>query len=76
MLGDVDWANLNVAAAFVLGAILATIATIRIVRAVFAVKRDESRKDAGVVRLDVLYVLEVVLIVLTIVYIVGKLNDR
>jgi len=40
-----DWSNLNVAAAFILGAILATVATIRIVRAVSATMRDERRKD-------------------------------
>lgn len=34
MLAAVDWGNLVPAAAFVLGAILATIATIRVVRAV------------------------------------------
>jgi len=40
-----DWSNLNVAAAFILGAILATVATIRIVRAVSATMREERRKD-------------------------------
>ena len=78
MIAGVDWTTVNIAGAFVVGAVLATIATIRIFRVVFGVRRDEGRKDrdAGAVRLDVLYVLEVVLIVLTIVYIVGKLNDR
>jgi len=32
-----DWANLTVAGAFVLGAVLATIATLRVVRAVTSV---------------------------------------
>jgi hypothetical protein len=41
----VDWDNLVPAAAFVLGAILATIATIRIVRAVSGTLREERRKD-------------------------------
>jgi hypothetical protein len=34
VLGAVDWANLQVAGAFVLGAILATVAVLRVVRAV------------------------------------------
>jgi hypothetical protein len=74
MVADVDWANLNVAAAFVLGAVLATIATIRIVRAVFGVRRDEARKDdVGAVRVDVIAVLEIVVLVLTIVYVADKI---
>jgi len=40
-----DWANLSVAGAFMLGAILATVATIRIVRAVSSTLREERRKD-------------------------------
>ena len=68
---DVDWANLNVAAAFVLGAILATIATIRIVRAVFGVRRDEKRKDDG--RVDLLYLLECILAAVAIVYLADKI---
>ena len=37
MLGAVEWANLTVAGAFVLGAVLATIAVLRVVRAVTGV---------------------------------------
>jgi hypothetical protein len=45
MIAAVDWSNLTVAAAFVLGAILATIATIRIVRVAASTLREERRKD-------------------------------
>jgi hypothetical protein len=41
----VDWASLHVAGAFVLGAVLGTVATIRIMRAVALVIRTERRKD-------------------------------
>jgi hypothetical protein len=34
VLGAVDWSNVDVAGAFVLGAVLATIAVLRVVRAV------------------------------------------
>jgi hypothetical protein len=45
MLAGVEWQNVNIAGAFVLGAILATVATIRIVRAVSIMLRKEGRKD-------------------------------
>ena len=45
MTGAVDWGSLPVAGAFVLGAVLATVATIRIMRAVATVIRTERRKD-------------------------------
>lgn len=41
---DVDWANLTVAAAFVLGAVLATIAVLRVVHAVTAMFAAEMRR--------------------------------
>lgn len=41
MLAAIDWADVTVAAAFILGAIGGTIATIRITRAVF----DEARRE-------------------------------
>ena len=44
MLGAVDWDNLLPAAAFVLGAVLATIATIRVVRAVAIMFGAELRR--------------------------------
>jgi hypothetical protein len=44
MLG-VDWDNVNLAGAFIIGAALATVATIRIMRVVSAVLRDEIRKN-------------------------------
>jgi hypothetical protein len=40
MLATVDWSNLTVAGAFVLGAGLATLATIRVVRAVTVLFED------------------------------------
>ena len=40
-----EWSNLTVAGAFMLGAVLATVATIRIVRAVSSTLREERRKD-------------------------------
>ena len=45
MTADVDWANLNVAAAFVLGAVLGALAAIRIFRVVAGTVRSERRKD-------------------------------
>jgi hypothetical protein len=36
MLGALDWANLTVAGAFIAGAALATLATIRVMRAVIS----------------------------------------
>jgi hypothetical protein len=40
----VEWENVNIAGAFIIGAVLATVATIRIVRAVTVMLRDEQRK--------------------------------
>jgi uncharacterized membrane protein YesL len=45
MWASVNWSSLNLAGAFVLGAILATLATIRVVRAVAVMFRNERRKD-------------------------------
>jgi hypothetical protein len=45
MTAAVNWDSVNIAGAFVVGAILATIATIRIFRVVFGVRRQEARKD-------------------------------
>lgn len=49
MLGAIQWADLHVAGAFVLGAVLATIACLRVVRAVTAVfapyRRPRRRLD-------------------------------
>ncbi len=44
MLADIDWSNLQVAGAFVLGAILATIAVLRVVRAVAMMFGGELRR--------------------------------
>ncbi len=40
MVGDVEWDNVNLAGAFILGAVLATIGTIRVVRAVTTLFQD------------------------------------
>ena len=45
MVAGIDWQNVDLAGAFVLGAIVATVATIRIVRAVSMMLRDEQRRD-------------------------------
>jgi hypothetical protein len=45
MLSDVDWSNLTVAGAFIAGAVLATFAMIRVVRALTVLFREERRKD-------------------------------
>jgi hypothetical protein len=42
---DIDWSNLQVASAFVLGAALGTIATIRVMRAVLHVVRPDRHRD-------------------------------
>lgn len=42
MIGDVEWENVNIAGAFVLGAILGTLATIRIMRLVLVAYRRET----------------------------------
>lgn len=50
MTGAVDWSNLTVAGAFVVGAILATVATLRLLRSVLGiVERDPElhRRDRG-----------------------------
>lgn len=50
MFADVDWANLHVASAFVLGAVLGVIATIRIMRAIlqtFNLPHRRRRIDNG-----------------------------
>lgn len=41
----VDWSNLTVAAAFVLGAVLATVGVLRVVRAVAVMFEAEIRRD-------------------------------
>jgi hypothetical protein len=75
MIAGVDWDNVNLAGAFIIGAVLATIATIRIYRVVAASWRDERRKDrdAGAVRVDLLYLLEVILVGLGIIYLAVKI---
>jgi hypothetical protein len=45
MFAAINWENVNIAGAFVLGAILASLATIRVVRAVSVVLRREARSD-------------------------------
>ena len=45
MIAGVDWDNVNLAGAFVIGAVLATIATIRIFRVIAGTVRAERRKD-------------------------------
>ena len=48
MLAEVQWSNLTVAGAFVLGASLATLATIRVVRALSTMFADlEDRRRSG-----------------------------
>lgn len=45
MIAGIDWENVNVAGAFVVGAILATIATLRVVRAVSSMfANDDERR--------------------------------
>ena len=44
MLAAHDWSNLTVAGAFVLGAVLATIAVLRVVRAVSVMFGNETRR--------------------------------
>jgi hypothetical protein len=46
--GGIQWENVNVAGAFVTGAILGSLATIRIMRVVYGAYRDERRKDHDV----------------------------
>lgn len=45
MTADVDWQNLQVASAFVLGAVLGTFATIRVMRAVLRTFRHDREQD-------------------------------
>lgn len=45
MLADVTWENATLAAAFLLGAALGSLATIRIMRVVSDTFRKERRKD-------------------------------
>lgn len=45
MIAAIDWENVNLAGAFIIGAVLATIATIRIMRVVSGAFRSERRKD-------------------------------
>lgn len=45
MLAGINWDDVTVATAFVLGAVLATIATIRIMRAISSLFREEREKD-------------------------------
>lgn len=52
MTGAVDWSNLTHAGAFIVGAILATVATLRVVRAVATMfegveDRRRVRRDGG-----------------------------
>ena len=47
MAGAIEWENVNVAAAFILGAVFATVATIRVMRAVVTVLRREVRRRPG-----------------------------
>lgn len=71
MVAGVDWDSVNIAGAFVVGAVLATIATIRIFRVVFGERRREARKDDG--RVNLLYLLECVLAAVAIVYLADKI---
>ena len=71
MVAGIEWDNVNIAGAFVIGAVLATIATIRIFRVVFSERRREHRNDDG--RVDLLYLLEIVLVSLGIVYLAIKI---
>lgn len=45
MTAGINWDNVNLAGAFIIGAVLATIATIRIMRVVSGAFRSERSKD-------------------------------
>jgi len=45
MRAAVDWQSVHLAGAFVLGAVFATIATIRITRTVAGMLREQRRRD-------------------------------
>lgn len=45
MVADVDWSNLQVASAFVLGAVLGVLAAIRIMRAILQTFERDRRRD-------------------------------
>jgi membrane protein implicated in regulation of membrane protease activity len=45
VVAGVDWQSVNVAAAFIIGAVFATVATIRITRTVAEMLREQRRKD-------------------------------
>jgi uncharacterized protein (DUF2062 family) len=45
VVAKIDWASVHLAGAFVLGAILATIATLRVTRAVADMFREQRRRD-------------------------------
>jgi uncharacterized membrane protein len=55
MIADIDWKNLQVATAFVLGAVLGSIATIRVMRAILHTfdwrgrvrRNDQGKEDNG-----------------------------
>jgi hypothetical protein len=44
VFAGIEWENVNVAGAFVVGAVLATIATLRVVRAVTSMFAGEMRR--------------------------------
>ena len=73
MVAGIDWDNVNLAGAFIIGAVLATIATIRIFRVIAGTARDERRKDRDAGRVDLLYLLECVLAAVAIVYLADKI---
>ena len=55
MLAAVEWSNLTIAGAFILGAILATVATLRVVHAVttlFEVGPSRRRRPKGPHQVD------------------------
>lgn len=47
MLGAVDWSNLTVAGAFILGAVLGAVATLRLARAIISLFDDARRRRNG-----------------------------
>jgi hypothetical protein len=45
MVAAVEWDAVTLAGAFILGTVFATIGVLRVIRAVFAIRRREERQD-------------------------------
>lgn len=79
MVAVADWSAVTAAGAFVLGATLATIAVLRVVRAVavmFRQERHRDRDDLGAWRIDPIAVLELLALILVIVWLADKIWPR